>query len=110
MALLPVQSILQAGTTPSAQTPSASDTIAASSFGAQGVAMRVITTGTSSNISVLDPTTTGLGNAGTLVPLAAPATGVRMLYIPRAAINPSTGVATVTSSSQAGMTYELYTF
>lgn len=109
MALLPVQSILQAGTTPAAQTPSASDTIAAGSFGAQGVAMRVITTGTASNISVVDPTTTGLGNAGTLVPLAAPATGVRMLFVPRAAIN-SSGVATITSSSQTGLTYELYTF
>jgi hypothetical protein len=110
MALLPVQSILQAGTTPAAQTPSASDTIAAGSFGVNGVAMRVITTGTLSNISVLDPTTTGLGNAGTLVPLAAPATGARMLLVPRAAINPATGVATITSSSQTGLTYELYTY
>jgi hypothetical protein len=110
MALLPVQSILQAGTTPAAQTPSASDTIAAGSFGTQGIIVRVITTGTGSNISTLDPTTTGLGNAGTVVALAAPATGSRMLLVPRAAINPSTGVATITSSSQAGMTYELYTY
>jgi hypothetical protein len=110
MALLPVQSILQAGTTPAAQTPSASDTIAAGSFGTQGVIVRVITAGTGSNISVLDPTTTQLGNAGTVVALAAPATGARMLLVPRAAINPSTGVATITSSSQATMTYELYTY
>jgi hypothetical protein len=110
MALLPVQSVLQAGTTPSAQTPSASDTIAAGSFGAYGVIVRVITTGTLSNISVLDPTTTQLGNAGTVVALAAPATGSRMLFIPRAAINPSTGVATLNSSSQTGLTYELYTY
>jgi hypothetical protein len=110
VALLPVQSILQAGTTPAPQTPSASDTIAAGSFGSQGVAVRAITPGTASNISVLDPTTTGLGNAGTLVPLAAPATGSRMLLVPRAAINPATGVATITSSSQTGLTYELYTY
>lgn len=110
MALLPVQSVLQAGTTPSAQTPSASDTIAAGSFGAYGVIVRVITTGTASNVATLDPTTSGLGNAGTVVALAAPATGIRMLFVPRAAINPSTGVATLTSSSQAGMTYELYTY
>lgn len=110
MALLPVQTILQASTTPAAQTPSASDTIAAGSFGAYGVILRIITAGTGSSVSVLDPTLSGLGNAGTVVAVTAPATGVRMVFIPRAAINPSTGVATVTSSSQATMTYELYTY
>jgi hypothetical protein len=108
MALLAFQSVLQTGTTPVPITPTASDTIPASAFGPNGCFLRVITTGTASNISVLDPTVTDLNNAGTIVPLAAPATGVRMLLIPRAAIN-SSGVATVTSSSQTGLTYELYT-
>jgi hypothetical protein len=108
MALLAFQSVVQTGTTPSAITPTASDTIPSAAFGPNGCFLRVITTGTASNVSVLDPNTTALGNAGTVVALAAPATGVRMVLIPRAAIN-SSGVATVTSSSQAGMTYELYT-
>jgi hypothetical protein len=108
LTLLVPQSVVQTGTTPTAITPTASDTIPASAFGPNGAFLRVITTGTASNISVLDPTTTQLNNPGTVTALAAPATGVRMLLIPRAAIN-SSGVATVTSSSQAGMTYELYT-
>jgi hypothetical protein len=108
MALLTPQSVVTTGTTPSAITPSASDTIPASTAGPNGWFLRVITTGTASNVSVLDPGTTASSNPGTVTPLAAPSTGVRMLLIPRTAIN-SSGVATVTSSSQAGMTYELYT-
>ena len=108
MAVLTPQSVVTTGTTPSAITPSASDTIPGSTAGPNGWFLRVITTGTGSNISVLDPGTTPSSNPGTVTPLAAPATGVRMLLIPKSAIN-SSGVATVTSSSQAGMTYELYT-
>lgn len=111
MALQSVQSIVTTGTTPAALTPSASDTIASSSFGDQGVAMRVITTGTSSNVTVLDPGFSPLFNAGTPVAVAAPSTGVRMILIPRAAINPSTGLATVTfSGALTGVTYELYRY
>lgn len=108
MAALTSQSIVRTGTTPSAITPAASDTIAAGQFGPNGLAMRVITTGTASNISVLDPGLTPSGNAGTVVALAAPSTGVRMMLIPLAAIDSATGNATVTSSSQTGLTYELY--
>jgi len=107
MALLTTQSVVSTGTTPSAQTPSASDTIAGSTAGPAGWYVRVITTGTGSNVSVLDPNLTAQGNPGTVTALAAPATGVRMLLVPRTAIN-SSGVATITSSSQAGMTYEVY--
>lgn len=110
MALLTPQSIVQTGTTPSAITPSASDTIALSTAGPNGWALRVITTGTSSNISIADPNVTALNNPGTVTPIAAPATGVRMVYIPKAAANPGTALVTVTSSSQAGMTYELYPY
>lgn len=93
--------------TPAAGSPG-SDTIAASQFGPNGCVLRVITAGTPSNITLLDPGTTGLSNPGTVTPLAAPATGARWLPIPLAAINQSTQVATVTSSSQTGLTYELY--
>ncbi|MEO3922712.1 hypothetical protein ABGB07_02335 [Micromonosporaceae bacterium B7E4] len=108
MAALTSQSIVTTGTTPSAITPAASDTIASGQFGSTGLVMRVITTGTASNISVLDPGRTPSGNPGTVTALAAPSTGARMLFIPLSAIDPATGVATVTSSSQTGLTYELY--
>lgn len=109
MTLMAPQSILQAGTTPVPITPTASDTISGSTAGPTGWALRVITTGTLSNISVLDPNLTLLNNPGTVTALAAPATGVRMLFIPKAAINGS-NLVTVTSSSQTGLTYELYPY
>jgi hypothetical protein len=109
MALQASQSVVITGTTPSAITPSASDTIADSSFGSQGVYMRVITTGTTTNVAILDPGSTGQGNPGTVTPVAAPSTGVRMILVPRTAINTATGVATVTfSGALTGVTYELY--
>lgn len=94
--------------TPAAITPSASDTIAASSFGVNGVILRIITTGTATNVVVLDPGVTPSNNAGSPPTLAAPATGVRETLIPLSAINPSTQVATVTfSGALTGVTYEL---
>lgn len=92
---------------PAAGSPG-SDTIDRSQFGPNGCVLRVITTGTLSNITILDPGTTPSSNPGTVTALAAPATGARMLPIPLSAINPATNVATVTSSSQTGLTYELY--
>jgi hypothetical protein len=110
MALVTAQTITAGAlVTPSAITPTASDTIAASSFGPNGCILRVITTGTATNVSVLDPGFSPMGNAGTAFSLAAPATGSRMLLIPRSAINPSTQLATVTfSGALTGVTYELY--
>jgi hypothetical protein len=109
MALQASQSVLITGTTPSAITPSASDTIAAASFGSIGVYMRVITTGTATNVAILDPNTTSQGNPGTVTPVAAPATGIRMVLVPLTAVSSATGVATVTfSGALTGVTYELY--
>jgi hypothetical protein len=108
MALQASQSVVTTGTTPAAITPTVSDTIAASSFGVNGVYMRVITTGTASNVATLDPNFTAQSNPGTVTAVACPSTGVRMILIPRAAIAPATGLATVTFSSITGATYELY--
>jgi hypothetical protein len=109
MALQASQSVVITGTTPSAITPTASDTIASSSFGVNGVFLRVITTGTTTNVAILDPGATPQGNPGTVTAVAAPATGVRMILVPTTAINSSTGVATVTfSGALTGVTYELY--
>jgi len=109
MALVSPQSVVTTGTTPSAITPTASDTISGGTAGPNGWFLRVITTGTSTNVSVLDPGFTPQSNPGTVTAVAAPSTGVRMILVPRAAVNTS-GVATVTfSGALTGVTYELYT-
>lgn len=103
------QSIVTTGTTPSALTPAASDTFTSAQIGPNGAIMRVITTGTATDVGVQDPNLTAQGNAGTVVAVSAPATGVRMIYVPRAAINPATDLVTVTfSGARTGVTYELY--
>jgi len=109
VALQASQTTTTTATAPTALTPSASETIAASSFGTEGCVIRVITTGTTTNVSVLDPGTTASGNPGTVSAQSMPATGTRQWLIPNAAINPSTGLATVTfSGALTGVTYELW--
>ena len=96
-------------TTPVPITPTASDTIAESSFGANGCLIRVITTGTVTNVSIVDPNSTALGNVGTSASLASPSSGSRMLFVPRSALSATTFLATVTfSGALTGVTYELY--
>ncbi len=93
-------------TTPTALTPAASDTISADSFGPNGVWLLVITTGTTTDLTILDPNVDALGYAGTVPTLTGTATGHRALFVPRTAIAPSTGVATVTfSGARTGVTY-----
>lgn len=97
--------------TPVPITPAASDTIAEAQFGANGCLVRVITTGTATNVSITDANLTILGNLGTSASLTCPATGARMLPIPRSAIASATQVATVTfSGALTGVTYELYRY
>lgn len=110
MAVVTTQSISNGAlTTPSAVTPGATDTIARAQFGANGVLVRIITTGTATTLTVSDPTTTGLGNVGTLASQTAPATGARMAYIPIAACSPSTDLATLNySGALTGVTCEYY--
>lgn len=108
MALQASQTLTTVAAAPVPITPAASDTIAESSFGPAGVNIRVITTGTATDVAVLDPGTTAIGNAGTVTPQTMPATGSRQWLIPRGALNPATGVATVTfSGARTGVTYEL---
>lgn len=111
MALQASQTVVTTGTTPSALTPSASETIADSSFGAEGVYARVITTGTATTVSVQDPGLTPSGNAGTVVGVVCPSTGIRMILIPRSAISSATNLATVLfSGALTGVTYEIYRY
>lgn len=110
MAVVTTQTISNGAlTTPSAVTPGATDTIARGQFGPNGVLVRIITTGTATTLTVSDPTSTGLGNAGTLASQVAPATGARMAYIPVAAISPSADTATLNySGALTGVTCEYY--
>lgn len=111
MALIPSTSVLfvsAAGTTPVPVVPTASDTIAGGDVGSRGLALRVITTTTATNITVLDPGATPLGNPGTPTPVALGTSAVRMIHVRPTAVNQATGLVTVTSSAQTGVTYELY--
>lgn len=96
-------------TTPVPLTPAASDTIDISQFGSTGVLLRLITTGTATTLTVSDPTTTALGNVGTLASQTTSATGSAMAFVPLAAVNKSTNVATLNfSGARTGVTYEAY--
>lgn len=96
-------------TTPSPLTPAAADTFLRAQFGPTGILIRIITTGTLTTLTVTDPTTTGLGNAGTLPSQTTSATGTAMAFIPLAAINPATDLATLNfSGARTGVTYEAY--
>jgi hypothetical protein len=107
MTLQVSQSVTAAGITPAQLTPAASDTIAEGSFGPAGVYARITTTGTATDVAVLDPGVTPQGNPGTVTAVSVPATGVRKLFIPRSAIN-GAGLATLTfSGARTGVTYEL---
>jgi hypothetical protein len=93
-------------TTPNALTPQAADTIARSQFGPTGVLIRIITTGTATTLTVTDPTTTGLGNVGTLASQTCPATGARYAFIPLLAIASSDSATLNFSGALTGVTYE----
>lgn len=111
MALYTIQAVTATGTTPAVITPTASDTISGSDISSRGVILRVITTGTATNVQVVDPTLTDLGNAYSPVPVACPATGIRMIFVAPLAVNPSTGLATVTfSGALTGVTVEAYRY
>jgi hypothetical protein len=107
MALQASQVVTTAGITPATIAATTSDTIAEGSFGPAGVNMRVVTTSTATNVSVQDPNYTASSNLGTVTPVAIGTASVRKIFIPRSAVNPTTGVATVTFSAATGVSYEL---
>lgn len=110
MAALTSQSITaMAGTTPSATAVSSSDTITEAQFGPNGVIVRVINAGGSPDtVTITDPNTTVLSSAATNPTVSVIATtGVKMIYIPRSAIN-SSGVATIAHSFVTSVTCEVY--
>jgi len=110
MALNAAQSVLTTGTTPAPYTATASDTISGNDITPTGgCVLRVVTTGTATNVTVLDPNLTVQGSVAAPAAVACPATGVRYILVPVSAVN-SAGVATVTFSSITGVTYDLIKF
>jgi hypothetical protein len=111
MAALTAVSITTAGATPAPVAVAASDTIAATQFGPTGCILRVINAGgTQDSVTITDPNLSVLGNAVTApTPVVVPiTTGVRMIFIPLAAINQATQLATVNHSFTTTVTCELY--
>lgn len=113
MTLNAAQSVLTTGTTPGPFTPTASDTISANDIiPGGGCVMRVVTGGSNvGTVSVLDPNVTASGNPGTVTAVNVPISSVRYILIPVSAVNPATGVATVTfGGTLTGTTYDLIKF
>lgn len=112
MTLNAAQSVVTTGTTPAPFTPTASDTISGNDIiPGGGCVLRVVTTGTATNVAVLDPNSTTQGNPGTVTAVACPATGVRYILVPVAAVAQPSNVATVTfSGALTGVTYDLIKF
>lgn len=91
-------------------TPSASDTIALSVLGEAGCNLRIQTTGTLSNLTISDSGLTPAANplSPATTALAMSATQIKTVYISPKRADLATGLVTIVSSSQVGMTYELY--
>lgn len=108
MALLTAVSVTSAATTVTAAAVSSSDTIAAADIGVNGALLNVINgSGGSINVTLSDPGTTDVGNAGTAVAQAVANGADRWFRLSPFHVNPSTGVATVTYSGTSSVTYKL---
>jgi hypothetical protein len=108
MALLTPVSVTSAATTITAAAVTTSDTISGSDISSDGVLLNVINgSGSSINVTIADPGTTAVGNAGTTTPQPVAAGADRWFRISYGHVNPSTGVATVTYSSATTVTYKL---
>lgn len=108
MAALTSSSVTIAGLLAAPLAVAASDTIAEAQFGANGVYLRVINGGGSPDVvTITDPNTTVIGSAATNPTVSVTNATTKTIYIPRAAINPATGLATVAHSFTTSVTYEL---
>lgn len=86
---------------------SSSDTIAASDIGGSGVLLQVINgSGGSINVTISDPNTTAVGNAGTTTPQPVANSTDRWFRILPGHVNPATGLATVAYSGTTTVTYK----
>lgn len=108
MALLTATSVTATATNVAGAAVAASDTIAASDIGVNGALLNVINGGGGSiNVTLLDPGTTGVGNAGTAVAQAVANGADRWFRISPGHVNTATLLATVTYSGTTSVTYKL---
>lgn len=107
MALGAIQAITAAGITPNWQTPLATENIASG-----GVALRlhVKNSGSSGTVTPQDPGSTPAGNVAASAAVTIPAsTGDKVIFLPAALYNPSTGFTSVvfaTGTFTAWVTYD----
>lgn len=109
MALLTAVTPTFAGVTTTAGSVTSSDTIADATVSPNGCILHVHNaSGGSMNVTISDPGFSPLGNAGTAGAVAIANGAAKAFRIPPAAVNPSTGVATVAFSATTSVTYELF--
>lgn len=97
-----------AGTVATGAAVAASDTIASSLLGSKGAHLHVINGGGSPDVvAVSDSGLTPAGNAGTTSGGSVAAGATKIFYISPRAVNPSTGLVTVTHSFITTVTYLL---
>lgn len=100
------------GATTTGAAVAASDTIAQSVLGARGAYLEVINGGGSTdNITISDHGTTRAGNAlaSNAVSGLSVANGAsKVFWVKPEAVNPSTGLVTITHSFTTSVTYKLY--
>jgi hypothetical protein len=108
MALITVASVPgQSKVTVAAVAVASTDTISASDIGQSGVLLQVINGGGGSiNVTISDPNTTAVGNAGTTTAQAVANGTDGWFRILPGHVNPSTGVATVAYSGTTSVTYK----
>jgi hypothetical protein len=108
MALLTATSVTSTATTVTAASMSLSDTVSSSDIGTNGALLNVINaSGGSINVTISDPGTTAVGNAGATSAQAVANSADRWFRLSPAHVNPSTGVATVAQTGASGVTYKL---
>jgi hypothetical protein len=96
------------GTIVTGQTPTATDTIAASLLGDQGGQLRIQTTGTGFTVTISDSGSTPAGNATTPTSITMAATQIRYVYISPKRADPLTGLISLAGTGPfTGATYEL---
>lgn len=88
---------------------SASDTISAALLGSKGAHLHIINGGASPDVvAISDSGLTPAGNAGTSSGGSVTNATTKIFYISPKAVNPSTGVVTITNSFITTVTYLLF--
>ncbi|AGL13879.1 hypothetical protein [Actinoplanes sp. N902-109] len=107
MALLTATSVTRSATTVGPNNMTTSDTVSQSDIGTNGALLNVINgSGSSINVTLADPGSTAVGNAGNATPEAVPAGADRWFRLSPGHVN-SSGVATVNLSAATSVTYKL---